>query len=48
MEAGLWQVKLSKKAEKALGALPRPVLQTLTSLMRQIEASGPVRGDWPN
>ena len=48
MYESLWHVRLSRKAEKSLGKLPRPVLQTLTSLMRQIETSGPVRGDWSN
>jgi len=48
MRDSFWHVRLSPKAEKSLGKLPRPVLQTLTSLMRQIEKSGPVRGDWPN
>jgi mRNA-degrading endonuclease RelE of RelBE toxin-antitoxin system len=44
----LWDVRLSRKAEKSLGGLPRPVRQNLAALMRQIEESGPVRGDWPN
>ena len=43
-----WRVNLSKKTEKRLGELPKPVRQTLAALMRQIEESGPVRGDWPN
>ena len=34
--------------EKSLGKLPRPALQSLSALIRQIEESGPVRGDWPN
>ncbi|MDR2695259.1 MAG: cytotoxic translational repressor of toxin-antitoxin stability system [Deltaproteobacteria bacterium] len=48
MDENFWHVRLSKKAEKSLGRLPRPVLQTLTALMRQMEKSGPVRGDWAN
>jgi len=48
MKDRLWQVNLSKKADKALGKLPKPVRQTLTALMHQIETSGPVCGDWPN
>ena len=46
MTDNYWHVRLSKKAEKSLGKLPKPVLQTLTALMHQIEKSGPVRGDW--
>ena len=48
MTDNLWHVRLSKKTEKSLGKLPKPVLQTLTALIRQIEKSGPVRGDWLN
>jgi mRNA-degrading endonuclease RelE of RelBE toxin-antitoxin system len=48
MNDNSWHVRLSKKVEKSLGKLPKPVLQTLTALMGQIEKSGPVRGDWPN
>ena len=48
MSDSFWHVRLSKRAEKSLGKLPKSVLQNLTALMRQIEESGPVRGDWPN
>ena len=47
MSENLWHVRLSRKAKKSLGKLPKPVFQTLTSLMRQLETSGPARGDWP-
>jgi len=48
MKNNFWDVRLSKKVEKSLGKLPRPAIQALSALIRQIEESGPVRGDWPN
>lgn len=48
MVDNFWHVRFSRKAEKSLGKLPKPVIQALTSLMHQIEAEGPMRGDWPN
>jgi phage-related protein len=43
-----WQVVLRKKAEKQVNALPQVVRENLYALLRDIEAYGPVRGDWPN
>jgi mRNA-degrading endonuclease RelE of RelBE toxin-antitoxin system len=43
-----WTVLLSRKAEKQKLTLSKPVCQILFALMHDIEASGPVRGDWPN
>jgi hypothetical protein len=48
MSEGVWQVTLSRRADKALSGLPKPVLNALALLMLEIEQSGPVRGSWPN
>lgn len=48
MAENFWHVRLSKKADKGLAKLPKIVRINLTALMKQIEAQGPVRGDWPN
>ena len=43
-----WTVKMSRSAEKQKAKLSKPVLQILYALLHDIEAGGPVRGDWPN
>ncbi len=43
-----WMVVIARRAEKNLDALPKPVRAALALLMADIEAGGPVRGDWPN
>lgn len=43
-----WIVNLSRAAEKQKAKLTTPVRQMLFALLRDIEAGGPVRGDWPN
>lgn len=43
-----WKVVLKRKAEKQVKNLPKPVRENLYALLRDIEAYGPVRGDWPN
>ncbi len=43
-----WRVVIARRAEKNLDLLPKPVLAALALLMTDIEAGGPVRGDWPN
>jgi hypothetical protein len=48
MSKNFWRVELSKRAEKSLGKLPAPVINALALLIRDIESTGPVRGDWPN
>lgn len=48
MSKSFWHVRLSKKTEKGLSKLPRPVLAALALLMADIEDKGPVRGNWPN
>jgi hypothetical protein len=43
-----WIVELSRKAEKQAARMRRSARQALFALMYDIEARGPVRGDWPN
>jgi len=43
-----WDVKISRKALKGLAKLPNPVKKQLFLLMKEIEISGPGRGNWPN
>lgn len=43
-----WNVRLTKKADKQAGKLPRAVRDALLLLMDEIASQGPVRGDWPN
>jgi mRNA-degrading endonuclease RelE of RelBE toxin-antitoxin system len=39
---------MSRSAEKQKAKLTKPVRQILYALIHDIEAAGPVRGDWPN
>ena len=39
---------MSRAAEKQKAKLSKPVRQMLYALIGDIEAGGPVRGDWPN
>jgi hypothetical protein len=39
---------LSGQATKQIDCLPLGVRKNLIALMREIEISGPVRGNWPN
>ena len=43
-----WLVRLSRAVEKQKDNLSKPVRQTLYALLGDIEAHGPIRGDWPN
>lgn len=43
-----WTVRITPKAGKALAKLPARIRETLVLLARDIELTGPVRGDWPN
>lgn len=43
-----WTVRLSRTAEKQKNKLPKTLSQILYALIGDIEAGGPVRGDWPN
>lgn len=44
----IWTVKLNKRTVKNIEQLPLRVRDTLFTLMREMEISGPVRGNWPN
>jgi mRNA-degrading endonuclease RelE of RelBE toxin-antitoxin system len=43
-----WKVAFSGRARKQKEKLPAKVREILFQLVREIEATGPVRGDWPN
>ena len=43
-----WTVVFSSKARKQVQKLPKNVQDNLAALVCDIQASGPVRGDWPN
>ncbi len=43
-----WTVTFTGKARKQNGKLPEKIRELLFRLAKDIEASGPVRGDWPN
>jgi hypothetical protein len=43
-----WIVVFTGKSRKQKEKLPHRVRELLFQLVREIEAGGPVRGDWPN
>ncbi len=43
-----WKVAFTGRARKQKEKLPAKVREVLFQLVREIEATGPVRGDWPN
>jgi len=43
-----WIVTATTKAKKQIARLPESVMKNLVALIRDIEADGPIRGDWPN
>ncbi len=43
-----WVVENSKKVAKALTRLPKSIVCALILLERELESSGPVRGNWSN
>ena len=43
-----WEVQISRKAAKGVKTLPKSVKASLAILAKEIELSGPVRGNWPN
>ena len=43
-----WTVVFTNRSRKQKENLPRRVQEILFQLVREIEISGPVRGDWPN
>ncbi|OQY55978.1 MAG: cytotoxic translational repressor of toxin-antitoxin stability system [Desulfobacteraceae bacterium 4572_88] len=44
----IWTVNIRKKAIRNLARLPEKVRNSLKLLIKEIEISGPVRGNWPN
>lgn len=43
-----WSISLTDKTEKQVDKLPKTVKERLILLIREIEAYGPVRGNWQN
>ena len=43
-----WRVTIHRRAAQGLAGLPRSVQGSLITLLREIELTGPVRGNWPN
>jgi mRNA-degrading endonuclease RelE of RelBE toxin-antitoxin system len=43
-----WTVELHRRVARQLRRLPKGVQESLRLLVREIEAQGPVRGNWPN
>ena len=43
-----WRVEFTNRASKQKKKLPRRVQDVLFQLVREIEAAGPIRWDWPN
>lgn len=43
-----WVVTMSRITEKQNAKLSKPVRQILFALINDLEAAGPIRGDWPN
>jgi len=43
-----WTVTLSRKTRKSIPLLPEKVRKSLAYLIKEIELTGPVKGDWPN
>jgi hypothetical protein len=44
----LWTVEVHRRIQRQIAALPLRVQQSLVALLRDIEAEGPVRRNWPN
>ena len=43
-----WEVRIDERVKRRVTKLPEKVRRSLRLLMREIEAGGPVRGNWPN
>jgi mRNA-degrading endonuclease RelE of RelBE toxin-antitoxin system len=43
-----WTVTFSVRVRKQKEKLPKRIRELLFQLARDIERSGPLRGDWPN
>jgi len=44
----MWTVGITKRVIKQIDRLPARAKEALADLIRDIEADGPVRGNWPN
>jgi mRNA-degrading endonuclease RelE of RelBE toxin-antitoxin system len=44
----VWRSRLTKKVERQAAKLSVRIRELLFQLLREIELSGPVRGNWPN
>lgn len=44
----VWTVTIHSRVGRQIPRLPKRVQQSLVALIRDIEAQGPVRGNWPN
>jgi mRNA-degrading endonuclease RelE of RelBE toxin-antitoxin system len=43
-----WTVLVHRNVEKRIPQLPKRIQEVLELLLRELEAQGPVRGNWPN
>ena len=43
-----WMVQWQKKLDKQIGELPEAIQLQFRALVREIQLSGPVRGNWKN
>jgi len=43
-----WTVTISRRAHRQINQLPQQITKNLVALIRDIETTGPVRGNWPN
>ena len=43
-----WTVRVSSRVRKQIERLPEQARRSLIALIKDIEFSGPVRGNWPN
>ena len=43
-----WTVEVHRRVQRQIAALPVRVQQSLVALVRDIETTGPVRGNWPH
>ena len=43
-----WEVKIKKKVQKQIVALPESIQKQINALLEEIRFRGPVRGNWKN
>ena len=44
----MWKVIVSRKVAKAAHSMPKSIQEKLETLLLDIRANGPVRGNWPH